>query len=287
MRHALMAVAVPAALAFGAVAAPAQAGSILLGSTNGGIAVVYNCSAQGTACENPGNVSYYRSVNSETNPNGAYFEFSSAPLAAFGGASFRDVFSGQPAGASQFGLDVVVPGLGAGTGTPAVPLTPLVAADNVGGANPPALGGVIDWAINDYKFGAGGATNPANTVFNSLFRGGDGDGDSVELSFSNLVQNGSVFTIDIAGTMTSDNILHWFNPATIDGNFAGAAPLYATGRFLFSGTLSYDTQTDTTPGVDYYMGSIDVFMEVPEPASALVLGAALLGLATTRRRRAG
>ncbi len=282
MRTTMQALAAASVLGLSAWAAPAQSASILLGATNGGIAVVYNCSAQGSVCENPANVSYYRSVNSAANANGAYFEFSSAPVVELGGASFRQVLSGQAPGASQFGLDVVVPGMGAGSGTPSIALSPLFAADNVGGANPPTIGGVIDWAINDYKFGPGGATNPANTTFNSLLRGGNGDGSSVELSFSNLVQNGSVFTIDIAGSLTGDNLIHWFNPATADTDLSGVG---ATGRLLFSGTLSYDTATDTTPGVDYYMGSINVFLEVPEPASILVLGMALAGLGVAQRRR--
>ena len=282
MRMTTQALAAASVIGLAAWAAPAQAGSILLGSTNGGIAMVYNCSVSGSACEQASNVSYYRSVNSATNSNGAYFEFSSTPLPELGGISFRQFLSGQLSGASQFGLDVVVPGLGTGSGTPAVALSPLFAADNVGGGNPPTLGGIVDWAINDYKFGAGGATNPTNTIFNSLMRGGNGNGNSVELSFNNLVQNGSVFTVDIAGTMTSDSFIHWFTPATADTNLTDFG---ATGRLLFSGTLVYDAANDNTPGVDYYMGSINVFMEVPEPASMLVLTMALAGLGVARRRR--
>lgn len=248
MRPIMASFVAAAAIGVSAYSAPAQAASILLGTTTGDVAVVYNCSAQGAACENPGNVSYYRAVASQANPNGSYFEFSNTPEAVLGGASFRQVFSGQPVGASQFGLDLMTPGAGFGIGTPAIVPTALRSADNTGAL--PVIGGVIDWAINDYKSNAGGVSGAGNSPFNSLFRGGNGDGSSVNLSFSNLVQNGSVFTIDIAGTMTSDNILHWFNPLTTDGSFVGTAPLYATGRLLFSGTLSYDSARDTSPGVD-------------------------------------
>ena len=125
-----------AALAAAALAPAAEAASILLGTTNGGIAVVYNCSAQGSACENPANVAYYRSVASPTNGNGAYFEFSNASLPELGGSSFRAVFSGIGPGVSQFGFDATAPGAGAGTGTPAIPFAPLNAADNTGGPLP-------------------------------------------------------------------------------------------------------------------------------------------------------
>lgn len=244
---------------------------------------MYNCSAQGQACENPGNVSYYRTVVSQTNPNGSYFEFSNTPEAVLGGASFRSVLSGIGPGDSQFGLDLMTRGLGFGSGTPAITPTPLRAADNTGAL--PNIGGVIDWAINDYKPNGGGVNGAGNSPYNSVFRGGNGDGSSVNLDFSNLVQNGTVFTIDIAGTMDSDNILHWFNPLLVDGSFVGTAPLWATGRVLFSGRLSYDAAQDTSPGVDYYTGSINLSLEVPEPASMAIFGVALAGFAAVRRRR--
>lgn len=282
MRIPAGAIAGLATLAGVAFAPAAHSASILLGTSSGGIAVVYNCSAQGAACENPANVAYYRSVASPTNSNGAYFEFSNAPLPELGGASFRALLSGIGPGVSQFGFDATAPGAGAGSGTPAIPFVPLNAADNTGGL--PAIGGVVDWAINDYKPNGGGVAGAGNAPYNSLFRGGTGDGGSVALTFSNLVATPNGFSIDIEGALASDGILHWFNPLLTDGSFTGSAPFHASGRLLFSGTLTYDTGADTTAGVDYYMGNINVFMEVPEPMSLALFATGLAGLAATRRR---
>lgn len=261
----------------------AQASAITLGTATGSLAVVYNCSVSGSACENPANVSYYQFVQGPGNTHGGTFQFDATPQTALGGASFNDVFSGQPVGSSQFGLDLSVRGAGYGSGTPSIAVPTLNAIDYAG-AGGITTGGPVDFAVNDYGFGGGGASNAFNSVVNSLFRGGSGSGSAITLTMSNLTHVGTLFTLDLAGTLTTDGLIHWYNPTF------GTSPLGPdlSGNLLVSGTLTYDSAADPFPGVDYYSGTLTVQAELPEPASMSMLGAGLIGLVgAVRRRRQG
>src|SRR5689334_8144272 len=117
-----------ATLALCGLTQAASAGEVLLGTVSGDLAIVYNCSQQGAACENPANISYSQTVASQTNSNGAPLQFDNTPLAILGGQSFNSIFSGQPVGSSQFGFDLVF-----GPGSAAAPKPTINAVDNVNG----------------------------------------------------------------------------------------------------------------------------------------------------------
>ena len=141
----------------------------------------------------------------------------------------------------------------------------------------PITGGTIDWAINDYKPNVGGVNVASNNPFNSLFRGGNGSGSSISITEQSLSSSSGVFTLEITGVLDSDDILHRFNPALTDLPFVPAmfGVLPATGLIFFDGELTYSVANDTTPGVDYYLGSINLFLDVPEPGTLAMLGVGL------------
>ncbi|HVO26415.1 MAG TPA: NosD domain-containing protein [Candidatus Margulisiibacteriota bacterium] len=232
------------------------AATIPFGTATGGVAIYYNNNGGG---EHPTNQAYARAQFSQANTNGAAFAFDSTPIPGSGGLTWQLLFGG--AVPSQFGLDVVLP---APTYDGSVPLPALVAVENVngtpGGATP---AGPVTWAINDYKPNVpNGPATASNAPTNSLFRGGTGAGDGITLTQTPVLPfpNGTVFTLHVTGELISDNLVHWFNPATPNspvGNFE------LTGKLLFDGNISYNSAGDLgTDLVDFYAGTLNVSAEV-------------------------
>jgi hypothetical protein len=251
-----------------------------LGQATGGIGMYYNHPP-----EDPmggANLAYMRAQIGQGNVNGAAFAFDTTDLGyidpLLAGLTMANIFGDQ----GQFGFDLVVPG------NPTIPVPTLMAVDN--GGVPEGNVGPVVWAVNDYK--PGGPVNPAATRDNSLFRSIDADpGNSLTLdTFDVTGLGGGIWTVNIAGTLISDNYIHWFNPGTSDADlsdFLGLNPVIG-----FSGTLTYNRALDVTPGMDFYAGNIDFTLtanipdtDVPDAGStAAMLSLAGFGLALFRRR---
>src|SRR5581483_2567412 len=230
-------------VAFGVLAAVVQAGAVTvpLGTASGGLAIHYNL----TGPESPTNQAWVKAQFGPAVSNGALFDFDATVLPGTGGQSWSSIFQSVP---HQFGFDVV---LTAPTTDGSNPTPVLSAFDNVDGNLAHATNaGPVTWAIDDYQ-GSPGA--PGAGVINSLFRGGTGANDGVTITTQTVTQNGTVFTLHIAGELQSDGLVHWYNPAF------GSSPvgsLELTGKLLFDGTLTYDSAGDTgTDRVDFYAGT--------------------------------
>ena len=242
-----------------------------VGTSTGGIAVYYNTIAQGTAAENPQNQAYYKAQlnSSTTQTNGAAFAFESGLASP---AVFNDL--------GQYGFDFV---LQAVTNSGAVPTPVLNAYDNLDNslANR-VLAGPVMWAINDYKDGGNGPSNPANGIVNSFIRGSGGS-----LLLGDITPISGGWQVSFTADLVSDGRFHWYNPAFNDNLMSAYANggQWWSGNFRAIGVLTYITSNDTTPGMDFYSGPITLEAEVvPEPATIGLLGLGALTL--IRRRRA-
>ena len=304
------------------MALPASAAMQLkLGTATGGMAVYYNnLDVNGAQPgvpdgivsgydENPTNVAYVRMQFGYTydasqnvvagNANGAAFQFDNTDL---GGFSFNSVFSGQPVGLSQFGFDLQAP---SPTYNPAggVVIPDVYFADNV---NDTVAGATLAnqgqsaWAVNDYKEPSG--PGAGGSIINSLLRGTGYTLNTLGSSYSD-----GRLTIQVAGTLYTDGLIHWYGP-TISGSEGDNTTKLSTwglyDYFTFEGTLVYDTDYNregwdydwnTYSGtlengadqLDFYAGSLDIYAHViPEPTTLLiwsVLG--VLGAVACRRRK--
>jgi hypothetical protein len=246
-------------------AAYAAAATVPLGIATGGVSVNFNISGP------PGVPAWVKAQFSGANPNGAEFNFDSTPLpGTFGLVSWYQLFQAVP---NQFGLDLQLALPGANGSNPAPPS--LVAKNNVNGNVASATpDGTIDWAINGYTGPTDGPANPANGVINSLFRGGTGSGASITITSLSVAGP----TLTIAGTLQSDNRIHWYNPGTGDTPIPPGFEL--TGKFFFNATL---TLQSSGLGSAFYGGALAVDAEVlcgtryvsPSPAgSDIVAGPA-------------
>lgn len=233
----------------------AQGATVPFATATGGIAIYYNNNGGG---ENPLNQAYARAQFSQANANGAELNFDSTPLPGTGGAlSWYNIFQVVP---NQFGLDLV---LTAPTTDGSVPAPVLNAYDNVDGsiANR-SLAGPVSWAISNYTGATTGPANPLNSIINSNFRGGTGANDGVVFTQTPVppFPNGNLFTVDATGELQSDGWIYWYTPTTPDSPVSN---FELTGKFFFSGQLTYDSTGDTGADlVDFYAGTITIDAEV-------------------------
>ncbi len=310
MRKVFLCVAAIGLVAALAVSAEATT-RVKLGTASGGLMIYYNnLDVSGAAGvpdgvvsgfdENPSNQAYAQAQYGYANTNGMRFQFDTADLG--GGVTWNDIFSGLPAGSSQFGLDMlaVAPTHDASGG---VTIPQVDFADNVdntvGGASlttviPP---GSLAWAVNDYKGGApSGPQEPGNSIINSVFRG-------TSFAFTNVVLTQPTVTtyqLDVEGELVTDGLIHWYNPAF------GTTDLTSWllgDKLYFEGTLVYDMDYSSKPwgtsdntydsGLengsdqrDFYEGDLEVYAEViPEPVTVAGLVMAVGALAGYVRRR--
>lgn len=227
-----------------------------VGTAYGGVAVYFN-----DTNEVPDNVSYLRVqyANSTTNVNGALISLS---------APFNSVFNDQ----GQYGFDVI-----AVAPSNTNPNPPVLYAYDWNGSIP-VQGPQVLWAMNDYKPNFGGPTNPGNIVYNSPLRGSTG----TPVYFTLISLGGGSFQANFAAILDSDGFVHWYNPALPDTPI----PYPFTGKFRVTGSLIYDKSQDTTPGMDFYAGTMYLYAQaIPDAATLTLFGTGLLPLAVLLRRR--
>lgn len=265
-----------AAVAVASVAGLAQAAVYIpFGTSSGSLAVHYNAGGP----ETPTNQHYVRAQNSPTNTNGATFNFDNSfdldPGA--GVVTMASIFQSVP---NSFGLDLVLPApTSLGGAIPA-----LTAYDRTNSG--PVAAGNVAWGLSVYfQTGVGPALSDS-IVQNTLLR--SNNADPATLTFSNVQPIAGGFTVDVSGFLNSDGTIYWYTPSTpnslMSAFFNDGQGNFASGRIKFDGTLTYLTAQDTTPGIDYYGGTINYQLElIPTPGAAALLGVgALAGL---RRRR--
>src|SRR5262244_2191132 len=172
----------------------APGATIPFGAGNGGVAVYYNNNGGG---ENPANIAWLQAQFSVSNINGAEYNFDATPLPGTGGLlSWYNIFQAVP---NQYGFDLVLP---APTNDNSRTLPALIARNNVDGNPAHATpDGQVDWAIDNYTGPSVGPSNPADTVVNTHFRGGNESGASVAITSQTLVATPPIYTLTIAGTL--------------------------------------------------------------------------------------
>src|SRR5262249_11641048 len=249
MKRTRLRLALSLGTALGLTAGPLTAHAVTtvpLGIADGVVGIHYNDNGQG---EVPANQAYIQAQFSDLNTNGALFNFDATVLpGTFGTTSFRSIFQSVP---DQFGLDLIL------KVNPVGPVTipTLTAYENVDGnpAHATPAPGAVTWAINGYQSPTVGPGDPANGIVNSLLRGGTGanfGNDGVTLTVNNVTEAPpGVFTAEIKGELQSDGVVHWYNPATPNTPLPA---LELTGKFFFSGTLTYDSSSDPYPLTDFY-----------------------------------
>lgn len=236
----------------------------LLGTAVGGVEIEYNAGQP----EVPAQQAYLKAQLSHTNSNGMHLTFSNAllPPYNFPGISWATIF-GQTS-PSQFGFDMVLPAPTWDTLTP-IPL--LNAYDNFNNNCPtPLVTPNFIWALNNY-YGIGGPT-VTSCIINSLFRS-DGLGlgpvppaPAVTVTKNVLSRCGNVWTVRIGGYLQSDNLIHWYNPATPDSPVSN---FLLNGRIYFDGTLTYDSTGDPGNDGDFYAGTITLSFNSPYPSAGV------------------
>ena len=229
-----------------------------VGTATGGVAVYFN-----DATEMPANVSYLRVqwANSTTNVNGA-------SISMF--EPFKTIFGDS----GQYGFDAifVAPTNNAST--------PVLNAYDWNGFTP-VQGPKVLWAMNVYSDGDQGPQNPAATVLNSTLRGNS----ATVLNYTLTPLGGGSFKADIDVVLHSDGFIHWYNPAIPDTPFLPNAYPF-NGKFRVTGTLVYDKNSDTTPGMDFYGGTVNLYAQaIPDASTVTLFASGLLPMAVLLRRR--
>ena len=244
--------------------------AVPLCSAQGGVYIAYNSFGP----EVPSNQSYFKAQFSQSNANGAHLFFDSALLPPYliPGLTWQFLFSGLPVGQSQHGLDMV---LLAPTYNGSNPPAPLIARDNTNSTCAGALSaGPVTWAINDYKEGPPpfyGPNDPARCVQNSLFRSLGLSPSAVTVTKNIVTQSGTIFTAEIAGILQTDNLIHWFNPATPD---SPVSSLGLNGKFYYHATLTYNSAGDPGNDGDFYSGTLQLSANSPFTGAGHTVGVA-------------
>ncbi|HZZ45112.1 MAG TPA: hypothetical protein VFE58_19405 [Tepidisphaeraceae bacterium] len=259
-----------------------QAAEVLLGTAAGGMMIHYNnidnSGAGGVPDgiisgydENPNNIAYITSQFSSTNSNGAAFSFNPA-------LGLDTVFA--QINPTQFALDLVYKASTYNPG-PGVSAPTLNFKDNVDAHSADATttpGGTTAFGIDDY-LGTGGPGVSTNLNDNSIYRG-----TGVTFNIDNLTKIGTVYTLTISGTLTTDGSTHWYTVGVPDTTLASQG---LTNVFNYTGVLTYDSAGDTGASqTDFYAGSVSIFANtlpaVPLPSAAW-LGLALIGSLAAKR----
>jgi len=230
-----------------------------VGTATGGVAVYFN-----DTNEVPTNVSYLRVqwANSTTNVNGASISMIQP---------FKSIFGDL----GQYGFDAIFV---APTNTNLS--TPVLYAYDWNGSTavqgPPVL-----WAMNVYSDSSQGPTNPAATVLNSTLRGNS----ATVLNYTLTPLGGGSFKADIDVVLHSDGFIHWFTLGYPDTPFL--PNLYPfNGKFRVTGSLVYDKNSDTTPGMDFYGGTVNLYAQaIPDASTVTLFASGLLPMAVLLRRR--
>jgi len=231
-----------------------------VGTATGGVAVYFN----DTTNEVPTNVSYLRVqwANSTTNVNGASISMIEP---------FKSIFGDL----GQYGFDAIFV---APTNTN--PSPPVLHAYDWNGSTP-VQGPSVLWAMNVYSDWFQGPKNPAATVLNSTLRGNS----ATVLTYTLTPLGGGSFKADIDVVLHSDGFIHWYNPAFSDTPFLPNAYPF-NGKFRVTGTLVYYKNNDTTPGMDFYEGTVNLYAQaIPDASTVTLFASGLLPMAVLLRRR--
>lgn len=114
---------------------------------------------------------------------------------------------------------------------------------------------------------------------NSLLRGPTGTLDSLDIT-----PQPYGFDATFTGTLVSDGFVHWSTPSIPDTDLAS---FLGQVSITFQGTLSYIHANDTTPGMDFYQGNVNLNITLaPEPSSLALAGFGIVGMAMVGWRKA-
>lgn len=232
-----------------------------VGTAEGGVAVYFN-----DTNEVPSNVSYLRVqyANSTTNVNGASISMLEP---------FKTIFGDL----GQYGFDAIAV---APTNTKPISTLPKLYAYDWDGATP-VQGPSVLWAMNVYSNLTQGPKDPGAYVQNSTLRGNS----ATVLNFTLTPLGGGSWQAFVDVVLDSDGFIHWYTPGSPDTPFLPNAYPF-NGKFRVTGTLTYNKNQDTTPGMDFYAGTVNLYAQaIPDAPAITLFMAGLVPAATLLRRR--